>query len=126
VIAASGLTALTMAATLLQEERFLLVADALWSPRSEAVYGHPISVQAASSYYRGLIADGLGETERAVTELLHSIEVHRRLRAPLFLAASQAALAEMTADRHLAAEAMATAERFGAWGIVRQARSPLI
>ena len=58
--------------------------------------------------------------------------MHRRLPAIPYIAASQAALAEVLAEqrqhaeaRRLATAALETAERIAAWGIARQARSAL-
>jgi len=58
--------------------------------------------------------------------------VHRRLPAIPYIAASQGALAEVLAEQRqpaeagrLAAAALETAERIGAWGIARQARLAL-
>ena len=123
VIAASGLSALTMAAYLLRDEACLRIAEQLWAPRHEPIFGSPISIQAASSYYRGLIAHGLGDTGRASQLLTTSIDVHRRLDAPPLIAASQAALAEVTNDSQLAATALKAAQAVGAWGIARQANA---
>ena len=128
-ICGQGLAASTLAAVSLGDREAMRKVDGIFEELGlEICTGGPPPALAAA-YYRGILADGLGELERAAALLEHSLAVHRRLPAIPYIAASQAALAEVLAEQlqhaeagRLAAAALETAERIAAWGIARQAR----
>jgi class 3 adenylate cyclase/tetratricopeptide (TPR) repeat protein len=132
VICGQGLAAATLASRVLRDREAMRGVETIFAELDFEIYTSGPPPALAVAYYRGILAHGLGDLERAAALLEHSLAVHRRLLAIPYIAASQAALAEVLAQqgreneaRRLAAAALETAERIGAWGIARQARSVL-
>jgi class 3 adenylate cyclase len=131
-ICGQGLAASTLASVALGDRGAMRKVERIFEELGVEICSSGPPPGLASAYYRGILAHGLGELERAATLLEHSLVVHRRLPAIPYIAASQCALAEVLAEQRqhaeagrLAAAALETAERIAAWGIARQARSAL-
>jgi class 3 adenylate cyclase/tetratricopeptide (TPR) repeat protein len=131
-ICGQGLAASTLASVALGDREAMRKIEGIFEELDLEMFSGGPPPALAAAYYRGILAEGLGEAERAAALLEQSLAVHRRLPAIPYIAASQAALAEVLAGEHqhaeagrLAAAALETAERIGAWGIARQARSAL-
>jgi tetratricopeptide (TPR) repeat protein len=132
VICGQGLAAATLAALALGDRAAMRAVEDILVELDADVYTSGPPPALAVAYYRGILAHGLGDLDRAAVLLDHSLAVHRRLSALPYVAASHAALAAVRAEqgrhdeaRRLATAALETAERVGASGIARQARSAI-
>jgi len=131
-ICGQGLAASTLASVALGDREIMRKVDGIFEELGFEIFTGSPPPALAVAYYRGILAHGLGDLERAAALLEHSLAVHRRLPAIPYIAASQAALAEVFAEQRqhaeagrLAAAALETAERIAAWGVARQARLAL-
>jgi hypothetical protein len=102
------------------------------APYEDRIAVNSVTATGPVAHHIGIAAWTIGDSETAVRLLRHSVDLADRVGAPVFAARSRLALAERLAldvSRHgdgseitaLASAAMATAERHGLAGILRDA-----
>jgi DNA-binding SARP family transcriptional activator/class 3 adenylate cyclase len=131
-ICGQGLAAASLAAARLAHRDGIAKLLAVWQDITADVYTQALPPALAKAYYQGILAAAAGDVPTAEERVRASLVVHERLRAIPYIAASQAALADLLLAegnrdqaRRLAHQATETSRRIGAWGIARAADAVL-